>query len=75
MFEKCDLLINVADTLRSELSMRRNLERALERECTAVNEMKEMINAKEMQVLEMQMEVQRLQQDVREKQSGKLKLI
>ncbi|XP_049876763.1 cytadherence high molecular weight protein 2-like isoform X2 [Pectinophora gossypiella] len=66
--EKCHLLINVADTLRTELSVRQNLAMALEHESTAVDELKDIIKQKEMQVFDLQTEVKRLQQVVYENQ-------
>lgn len=72
MKDKCDLVVNIAETLTTELSLRKNLEVALEHENTALGELRQMLSQKEMQVLELQTEVNRLQQIVNENKIGKL---
>ncbi|XP_063831011.1 uncharacterized protein LOC135080256 [Ostrinia nubilalis] len=62
MNERCNLAINIAETLTTELALRKNLEMALEHENTALSEMRQMLGQKDIKVLELQTEVNRLQQ-------------
>ncbi|XP_028166924.1 centromere-associated protein E-like isoform X3 [Ostrinia furnacalis] len=62
MNERCNLAINLAETLTTELALRKNLEMALEHENTALSEMRQMLGQKDIKVLELQTEVNRLQQ-------------
>lgn len=69
--KKCELIINIADMLTTEVSLKKNLEVALEHEHTALSEMKETLNKSETQVLELQMEVNRLQEIINQNKIGK----
>uniref|UniRef100_A0A2A4JIT1 Uncharacterized protein n=1 Tax=Heliothis virescens TaxID=7102 RepID=A0A2A4JIT1_HELVI len=63
---KCEALINIANVLTTELVMRHNLEKALEHGNSSLAELKEVLKQKEMQLIELQTEVNRLQQVVNE---------
>ncbi|XP_037295156.1 golgin subfamily A member 4-like isoform X2 [Manduca sexta] len=65
--EECDLLINIVDSLFTELKLRKNLEKALEDENTALSEMQEICKQKEMQILDLQTELKRVEQVFNEK--------
>lgn len=73
--EKCDLLINIANTLTAELVMRQNLKKALEHENSTLAELREVLNQKEMQLFELQTEIKRLQQVVNENKIGEYIMI
>lgn len=71
VLEQCNLLINIADTMTVDLSLKGKLMETLEHENHTVSELKEMFNQKELQVLELQSEVKRLQQVIYENKIGK----
>lgn len=66
VFEQCGLLINIAHTMTVDLSLKGKLMKALEHENRTVSELREMFNQKELQTLELQSEVKRLQQVVQQ---------
>lgn len=69
--DKCDILINITDTLTTELAMRQNIEKALENENCALNELREMCKQKENQIFNLQTDIKRLEQIVHEHKLGK----
>lgn len=70
LLEQCGLLIHIADTMSVDLSMKGKLLKALEHENATVSELKEKVNQKELQVLELQSDVKRLQQVIHENKIG-----
>lgn len=70
VLEQCDLLINIADTMTADLSLKGKLIKTLEHENRTVSELKELFDQKELQVLELQSEVKRLQQVIHENKIG-----
>lgn len=68
--QQCDLLINIADTLTTELAIRKNLEKALEHENSALSDLREMLKQKEMQLHELQMECKNLEEKLSALKSG-----
>ncbi|CAH1640408.1 unnamed protein product [Spodoptera littoralis] len=64
--DKCEALINIANTLTSELVMRQNLVKALEHGNSSLSELREVLKLKENQLFDLQTEIKRLQQIVNE---------
>ncbi|XP_045777537.1 putative leucine-rich repeat-containing protein DDB_G0290503 isoform X4 [Maniola jurtina] len=62
--EKCDVVFKIINNLVSELTLKKNLEKALEKESTAVKEISEMVQQKEIQVTQLQDKVQILEKAV-----------
>ncbi|KAJ2948341.1 hypothetical protein O0L34_g7580 [Tuta absoluta] len=62
--KKCEFLVSIADTLSTELMLKSKLEKVLDDESNAVRKLQSMIKDKEMQALELQNDVKRLQNEV-----------
>lgn len=71
VFEQCGLLINIAQTMTVDLSLKGKLIKTLEHENRTVSELREMFKQKEHQVLELQSEVKKLQQVIHDNKLGK----
>lgn len=68
---KCDMLINIANTIFIEMEMRENVEKALVHSNSSLEELKNELNQKETQLFEVQSEVKRLEQIISENKIGK----
>lgn len=68
---KCDLLINIANTLTTEVVMRKNLENILQHEKTALEQLREVLEERDKHILKQEMEIKTLQQDIDETKTGK----
>lgn len=69
--DKCDMLINVANMVLDEVIMRKNLEKALEHEDSALLELRKVLKQKDAQISELQSEINQLQQVINENKIGK----
>ncbi|KAJ8718038.1 hypothetical protein PYW07_005968 [Mythimna separata] len=64
--DKCDMLINIANTIFPEMEMRQNVEKALENTRISLEEQKSILKQRDAQLFELQTEIKRLQQIVNE---------
>ncbi|KAJ8717390.1 hypothetical protein PYW08_005789 [Mythimna loreyi] len=63
---KCDILINIANTIFTEMEMRQNVEKALENSNVTIEELKNNLKQRDTELFELQTEIKRLQQIVNE---------
>ena len=67
---KCEILINIANTIFTEMEARQDLEKALEHSNSSLDEVKNVLKQKETELFELQSEIKRLQQVVNENKIG-----